>query len=286
MILAPAVLKFAGLACCVGALLGGAWLLVGRPGAPVMRFSERQIAALDQRLRRQLLPPQGRTIYLGQLLAAGCTLAVALFSGNPRWLALLVVIAVMPTFVLVRMQNKRMKLIESRIDGFTLSFANALRATPNIARALETVAVSVPSPLYEELELTLRELRVGSTLEQALNDLGLRIGSSQFDATMSALLIGRRVGGNVPEILSDTAVSLREIVRLQATLRAKTADGRVQAIVLAAFPVIIAISFDLMMPGYFNPLTQSATGTMVLGTAGGCWIAAVVLSRKILAVQL
>jgi tight adherence protein B len=286
MILAPAVLKFAGLVCCIGALLSGAWLLVGRPGAPMMRFSEQQIAALDQRMRRQLLQPQGRPIYLGQLLAAVGTIAVALFSGNPRWLALLVAIAAAPRFVLMRMQNKRMKLIESRIDGFTLSFANALRATPNIARALETVAVSVPSPLHEELELTLRELRVGSTLEQALNDLGVRIGSSQFDATMSALLIGRRVGGNVPEILGDTAVSLREIVRLQATLRAKTADGRVQALVLAAFPVLIAVTFDLMMPGYFAPLTQSAGGTMVLMIAGGCWIAAVALSRKILAVQL
>jgi tight adherence protein B len=286
MILAPAVLKFAALACCVGALLAGAWLLIGRPDAPLIRFSDQQIAALDQRMRRQLLAPQGRTIYFGQLIAAVCTLAVALFSGNPRWLALLIVIAAGPTFVLARMQNKRMKLIESRIDGFTLSFANALRATPNIARALETVTGSVPSPLHEELELTLRELRVGSTLEQALNDLGLRIGSSQFDATMSALLIGRRVGGNVPEILGDTAVSLREIVRLQATLRAKTADGRVQALVLAAFPVVIALTFDLLMPGYFSPLTQSAGGTMVLAIAGGCWIAAVVLSRKILAVQL
>jgi tight adherence protein B len=184
------------------------------------------------------------------------------------------------------MQQQRAKLIEARIDGFTLAFANALRATPNIARALESVAVSVPSPLHEELELTLRELRVGSTLEQALSDLGARIGSSQFDATMSALLIGRRVGGNVPEILNDTAVSLREIVRLQSTLRAKTADGRVQALVLAAFPVAIAVAFDLLMPGYFGPLTQSFAGSVVLAVAGGCWIAAVLLSRKILMVEL
>lgn len=286
MILAPAVLKWAALACCTAALLSGAWLLIARPGAPAMQLYARQVAALDERMRRQLLAPQGQTIVLGQLVAAVCTFAIALLTGNPNWLFALLAIAFGPTLVLVRMQNQRMKLIESRIDGFTLSFANALRATPNIARALETVAVSIPSPLREELELTLRELRVGSTLEQALSDLGVRVGSSQFDATMSALLIGRRVGGNVPEILNDTATSLREIVRLQATLRAKTADGRVQALVLAAFPVLIAVAFDLMMPGYFNPLTQSASGSMVLAIAGGCWIAAVVLSRRILGVQL
>lgn len=286
MILEPNVFKWAGLACCVGALLSVAWLLVGQPGAPVMRFLEEQMAAIDLRLRRQLLPPQGQPVVLGQLAAAVVVIGVAMFAGDASWLFLILVIAVAPTFVLMRMQHKRMGLIEARIDGFTLSFANALRATPNIARALETVAVSIPAPLQEELELTLREIRVGSTLEQALSDLGIRIGSSQFDATMSALLIGRRVGGNVPEILNDTAVSLREIVRLQSTLRAKTADGRVQALVLAAFPVVIALAFDLLMPGYFKPLTQSFAGSMVLAVAGGCWIAAVIISRKILMVEL
>jgi tight adherence protein B len=286
MILVPSLLKWAGLACCVGALLSGAWLLIGTPEAPAMRFLQRQIAALDQRMRRQLLAPQGQSIVIGQLAGAVVAVGIALASQDPRWLFLIPAIAVAPTLSLIRMQHKRMRLIESRIDGFTLSFANALRATPNIARALETVAVTIPSPLHEELELTLRELRVGSTLEQALGDLGVRIGSSQFDATMSALLIGRRVGGNVPEILNDTATSLREIVRLQSTLRAKTADGRVQALVLAAFPVVIALAFDLLMPGYFAPLTKSYAGSMVLAIAGGSWIAAVILSRKILMVQL
>lgn len=286
MTVAPEMLKWTGLAFCVGALLSAAWLLVGQPGAPVLRFMEAQIAAVNLRFRRQLLPAQGQTVVLGQLAAAVLAIAIALFASDSRWLFSIVVIAFGPTLVLMRMHKKRADRIEARIDNFTLSFANALRATPNIARALETVAVSVPSPLHEELELTLREIRVGSTLEQALSDLGLRIGSSQFDATMSALLIGRRVGGNVPEILNDTAVSLREIVRLQSTLRAKTADGRVQALVLAAFPVVIALAFDLLMPGYFAPLTHSVAGSMVLAVAGGCWIAAVIISRKILMVEL
>jgi tight adherence protein B len=280
------LLKWSGLALCVAALCAGAWLLVGARGAPVARFAQHQIDALDQRFRRQLLSPNGSTIFVAQVICGVLVAGAALLLGDASWLLALPLIALAPTAVLIRMQSKRMHAIEARIDGFTLAFANALRATPNIARALETVTVSTPSPLHEELELTLRELRVGSTLEQALGDLGLRVGSAQFDATMSALLIGRRVGGNVPEILNDTATSLREIVRLQSTLRAKTADGRIQAVVLSAFPVVIALSFDLLMPGYFRPLTESFTGTMVLAIAGACWICAVLLSRRILMVQL
>jgi tight adherence protein B len=281
-----ALLKSAGLLACIGAWVCGAWLLIGAPDAPGQRLANGQIAALDLRMRRQLLPPRGRVIFTAQLLAGVAVLATALFLGDPAWLLLLPLIAFAPVGVLMRMHAQRLAAIESRIDAFTLSFANALRATPNIARALESVAANMTSPLREELELTLRELRVGSTLEQALSDLGVRVGSSQFDATMSALLIGRRVGGNVPEILNDTAQSVREIVRLQSTLRAKTADGRIQAVVLGAFPVVIAVGFDLLMPGYFTPLTKSFAGTMVLVIAGACWLAAVAMSRRILAVQL
>jgi len=267
MTLDPAVLKWGAALCCLGGFAGIVYGLIATPAAPLARFAERQISLLDQRLRRQLLPPRGRALFAGQMLVGAGVLAAAFLSGERAVLLGLPLAVFAPTFVLARMHTQRMRAIEGQVDGFTLAFSNAMRATPSIARALETVASNTASPLREELELALRELRVGSTLEQALGDLGFRVGSAQFDATMSALLIGMRVGGNVPAILNDTATSLREIVRLQATLRAKTADGRIQATVLAAFPVVIAFGFDFIMPGYFSPLTKSGPGVMVLVTA-------------------
>lgn len=285
MSIPPELFKWCGALCCLLGMAGLARALIAHD-APLSRFARRQIDRLDQRLRRQLLPARGRVISGAQVLAAASAIAGTLLSAEHGLLLALPLIAFGPALVLERMQARRLRAIEAQIDGFTLAFSNAMRATSSIARALETVASSTASPLREELELTLRELRVGSTLEQALGDLGLRIGSAQLDATLSALLIGMRVGGDVPAILNDTATSLREIVRLQATLRAKTADGRVQAIVLAAFPVALAFGFDLIMPGYFAPLTHTGPGLMVLLTAAGCWVTAVVLSRRVLKVQL
>jgi tight adherence protein B len=140
--------------------------------------------------------------------------------------------------------------------------------------------------LNQELSQTLRELRVGSTLEQALTDLSARVGSTTLDTTISALLIGRRVGGNIPEILSETGASLREMNRMQAVLRSKTADGRVQTGVLAVFPVGIVLTFDLLSPGYFTPLTQTAIGSIIALAAGVLWLAALALSHRIMKVQL
>lgn len=280
-----ALIKWAGVICLTGASALQLQLHVMQPDSKLHAFMREQIAKLDQQLRRLFLPARGCSIVALQLVAAGALVLAVLWFKKPAWLGGLLPIAFAPRLILRRMQQKRTIAIEARIDAFTLAFANALRATPNIARALESVANSMPSPLRDELELALRELRVGSTLDQVLRDLGARIGSPRFDATVSALLIGRRVGGNVPEILNDTASTLREIVRLQATLRAKTADGRIQAIVLASFPVLLVIGFDLLMPGYFKPLTESVPGGLLLAGAGVAWIAALVLSRRILMVQ-
>jgi tight adherence protein B len=279
------LLKWSGVLALLGALALALKVWVLDPQSRLHARLREQSAALDGRLRRLFLPARGRLIVSLQLSAAGLVVLGALWFGKPSWLGALVPVALAPRLLLLRLQKQRTVAIESRIDAFTLAFANALRATPNIARALESVAITMQPPLREELDLTLRELRVGSTLDQALRDLGLRVASPRFDATMSALLIGRRVGGNVPEILNDTASTLREIVRLQATLRAKTADGRIQAIVLAAFPVLLVIGFDLMMPGYFKPLTESVAGGLILVGAGASWISALALSRKILLVQ-
>lgn len=280
-----ALIKWAGVLCVLGAFALQLQLHVMQPESQLHTWMHEQTASLDQQLRRLFLPANGRVIIVLQLAAAAALLFTVLWLKKPLWLSGLLPIAMAPRLVLLRMQKKRTVAIEIRIDAFTLAFANALRATPNIARALESVATSMPSPLRDELELALRELRVGSPLDQVLRDLGARIGSPRFDATISALLIGRRVGGNVPEILNDTAATLREIVRLQSTLRAKTADGRIQAIVLASFPVLLVIGFDLLMPGYFKPLTDSVTGVFLLAGAGVAWIAALALSRKILMVQ-
>ena len=218
---------------------------------------------------------------LAMLAALGLALGV-----NKLFAVLVPVVAVAPVAMLERMRKKRVQRIEQVLDGFVLALANAMRATPSAGKALATIQGVTPAPLDREIELVLREMRVGSTLEQALANLSARVRSFQLDAAMSGLLIGRQTGGNVPEILDSAANTLREMARLQGVLRAKTAEGRAQANVLAAFPLLLLFAFDTASPGYFKPLTESATGVMVALIAVGMWLTSVVLTRRFMEVEL
>ena len=279
-------LKYAGLSL----LLVGVLLLIRSalqsPDTALWRFVAERAEQLNTRLRNLFFRPRGRLIVLCQLSACGVLLVASLLSRAPELLLTLPLLALTPTALLEFKLRNRRKALESQLDSFTLALANALRATPSIGRALATVSENVAPPMKEELQRALQAMRVGSSLDDAVAELGARLQSSSFDAVMSALLIGRRVGGNLPQILDDTGISLREMVRLHSTLRAKTADGRVQGMVMASFPLIIVFLFDLLMPGYFEPLTQTATGLTVLAFALVSWLLAVILARQILSVQL
>jgi tight adherence protein B len=142
------------------------------------------------------------------------------------------------------------------------------------------------NPLKQEVELSLKEMKVGSSLDQALLHMAARVGSRQLDSALSAILIGRQVGGNLPKVLETTASNLREMQRLDGVIRTKTADGKVQLWVIGAMPFGMLMGMNAMWPGYFDPLKHSFTGYVIIGLAGASWIAALLLARKVLAVDI
>ncbi len=271
---------------CVAVSIALAFAMaVFAPDTLARRLLFRYVATLEKRMRLMFIETRGMHVVIAQALAMLAALGLAL-GVNKLFAVLVPVVAVAPVAMLERMRKKRVQRIEQVLDGFVLALANAMRATPSAGKALATIQGVTPAPLDREIELVLREMRVGSTLEQALANLSARVRSFQLDAAMSGLLIGRQTGGNVPEILDSAANTLREMARLQGVLRAKTAEGRAQANVLAAFPLLLLFAFDTASPGYFKPLTESATGVMVALIAVGMWLTSVVLTRRIMEVEL
>jgi tight adherence protein B len=195
-------------------------------------------------------------------------------------------VAVGPALYLERKKQERVVAIEEQLDGFILALANALKATPSLGDAFASVQRLVPPPLSLEVELAVKEMRLGSTLDQALLFMAGRIGSRQVDSALSSVLIGRQIGGNLPKILDSTAGSLREMARLEGVVRTKTAEGRAQLWVLAITPGVLILAFDAVKDGYFDPLTESATGFVIIVIGVGLWLASIVTARRILDVDI
>jgi len=102
---------------------------------------------------------------------------------------------------------------------------------------------------------------------------------------MSALLIARRCGGDLPRVLESAAAGLREEARLEGVVTARTAEARAQLAVLVVCPFAIIALIGGLSPGYFEPLQGSVVGWLVVVGAGVFWLGALLMARVVLGVR-
>jgi tight adherence protein B len=271
-------------------LITGCALLVYRlaadPESLFNRYGSLYVAYLDRKLRNLLLSPRGRWIATGQVASGAAVLALGASFGAAFAAVGLPLVAAAPAAYLERLRLARLKAIDAKLDAFALTLANSLKASPSIGNALAYSEPMLSAPLRDEVALALKEMRVGSTLDQALLNMASRVRSTNLDVALSSVLIGRQVGGNLTQILETTATTLREMARLRGVVRAKTAEGKAQTVVLAIFPIAVLVMFDGVSPGYFDPLAESVAGWLIVLLAVGLWLAAIVIARALVRVEI
>ncbi len=279
-------LKWASLGVTSFALFIGTWAAAADQSGPIYRYAARYTASLERKLRPMFIFTPGRLIAYGQCAAMFLLLAAHVLMTIEFWYVGMFFIAVGPTAYIEQMRRKRVEKLEEQLDNFILALANALKTTPSIGAAFNSVAAVISDPMRQEVDLALKEMKVGSTLDQALLHMAARVGSRQLDSALSAILIGRQVGGNLPKVLETTASTLREMRRLEGVVRTKTAEGKAQLWVIALMPFGLLMGLNVLWPGYFDPLTKSLVGYMVIIACTSCWVASIVLARKVLNVDI
>jgi tight adherence protein B len=280
------LIKWAGIGVFFLALLLLSWALISDRQSFLLRYWARYCSYLERKLRLMFIFTPGRYIAFGQLAAVFVVIATHLAVNVPAWFLVVALILGIPPWYIERMRQKRVLAIESQFDGFLTALANALKATPSVSNSFVSVQPLLPSPLREEVELAVKEMRVGSTLDQSLLNMGGRIASRQVDSGLSAVLIGRQLGGDLPKILETTAHSLREMIRLEGVVQSKTAEGKSQMWLLGLFPFFFALVLNGLQPGFFDPLKEPVWGWVIAGVAGIFWLGSVLWSRAILSVDI
>ena len=276
------VVTAASAAAVVGLLV---LYLIILPESPLRRAGRAYVRELDRRYALLRLPGHGASIFAGQLSVAAA-LVVAAILLSPVVLLLLPLVALGPV-VRARMEyDRRIVRIEQQLDSWLLVLANALKAVPSLGEALASSHQLVHAPLSQELDLALKEVRLGASLDRALENMATRTGSRVVRSALSILRIARSTGGDLPKTLESAAASLRELARLEGVVRTKTADGRNQAFMLGALPLVVVVIFQLTQPDLLDPLFNTARGHVLLIVALLLWVGAVALASKILKVDL
>ena len=221
-----------------------------------------------------------------QAAIAGLSLLVAGIAADSAALLPIPLALGLPTLVLRRCAATRRSLMRLQLDSFLVSLADALSTVPNLLEALSTVGPEVEAPLGEEIGHALALVQLGRGIDEALGELTRRVDDPGLEAAVGALLLGHRSGGDIGTMLRRIAETVREMARLEGVLRTKTAEGRSQAWVMGAVPPGLLLLLNVANPEWLAPLWNDPLGWVILAAAAGLEAMAIVLIRRILAVDL
>jgi tight adherence protein B len=264
----------------------GLYSFLSDPQGPAQKYWDIYTGSLERKMRLMFIFKPGAHIAYGQIAALIVFTVSGIFGILPYWGVGIVLAIIAPSVQLERMRAARVVQIEEQINTFLMGLANGLKATPSLADAFLQVQFVISPPIKLEIELATKEMRVGNTLDQSLLNIAARVGSKQLDNALSAVLIGRQVGGNLPKVLETTAMAIREMSRLEGVVKTKTAEGKAQLWVLGLLPLVLMFALHNLQPGYFDPLRTSIIGYIISFIAGGLWITSIAMARKILQVDI
>jgi tight adherence protein B len=187
--------------------------------------------------------------------------------------------AVVPVAVVQGKRKARLeKLLSQLPDAFDL-MGRVIRAGQTMAQALQAVSDEFAQPIAGEFSYCYEQQNLGLSPEFTMRDLARRTGLLEIKIFVTAMLVQQQTGGNLAELLDKLSAIIRQRYRIRGQIRSLTAEGRMQAAVLLALPIILFFAMLVINRDYASVLLQHPSlivTTLVLEVIGAVWIRQIV----------
>jgi tight adherence protein B len=252
-------------------------ILQGRTQTKMDGLAQRLIP--NPALFRRRLQQTGRKWTLGQygmlslIIIAVITMGLAV-KGLPLLLSLLVGLFIgvgLPHYIVG-------KLIKRRVGKFTARFPDAielmvrgLRSGLPISETLGIVADELPGAIGDEFRTVSDKMKIGRTMEAALQDVADRLGTPEFQFFVITLAIQRETGGNLAETLANLADVLRKRAQMKLKIKAMSSESKASAWIVGSLPFIVFLLIWFINGKYMQTFFVDER-LMMAGAGGLVWM--------------
>jgi tight adherence protein B len=221
----------------------------------------------------------GKSWTLVQYLLASAGLAVVamaglIFQGVPVLYSIppgLLLGIGLPHFVVSKMIKRRVAKFTARFPDAIELMVRGLRSGLPISETIGIVADELPDPVGSEFRTVSDKMRIGRTMDAALQETADRLGTSEFQFYVISLAIQRETGGNLAETLSNLAEVLRKRSQMKLKIRAMSSESKASAYIIGALPFIV---FGLIwfINGKYMQNFFVDQRLMIVGAGGIVWM--------------
>ena len=196
--------------------------------------------------------------FTGLMLTGFLPLAVAALCGASAGIALP---HITTGLLAKRRQTKFLGNFPEAIDLMTRGLKSGLP----IVESIKTAGEEVPNPVGSELRHVTDSVRLGSKLEEVLDETGARLNLQEFRFFTISLAIQAETGGNLAETLSNLSDVLRKRRQLKLKIRALSSEAKASAYIIGSLPFIMAAMIYMINPGYISALIIDPRGHIMVG---------------------
>jgi len=170
----------------------------------------------------------------------------------------------MPGKVINTMHKRRTKkFVVQMVDGLSL-MSNAMRSGLNVPQALQLCSDELGNPLSQEFQLVLSQNKLGSSLEEALSSLSVRMPHDDIEMFTTSVNILKETGGNLAETFETIAYTIRERIKVESKIQAMTAQGVMQGVIVVLMPFALGGILYQIDPDRIRPMFTTVPGWVLL----------------------
>ena len=230
-------------------------------------------------LLRKRLEMTGRDISLAKYATVSLglvvvTMAALMFRGAPFFLAFFFGLFVgigIPHFVVGKLINRRINKFNSNFPDAIELMVRGLRSGLPISETLGIVASEIGGPVGFEFRAVADKMKIGRTMEVALQETADRLGTPEFQFFVITLAIQRETGGNLAETLSNLADVLRKRAQMKLKIRAMSSESKASAYIVGSLPFVVFTLVWMINPSYMGGFFTDQR-LMVAGIGGLIWM--------------
>lgn len=183
-------------------------------------------------------------------------------------------------------KRRRLQAIQGQLVETITLIANAVRSGFGFLQGVQAAARQMTPPISDELDHLIQDINLGVSAEEALLDMGHRVGSPDLDMVITAITIQRSTGGNLSEILDNVAETMKERERIQGEINTLTAEKRLTGNILSIYPAVLAALLFLIEPKVMSTLWTESAGVVLLVIAGVLQVLGFIVIRRIVAIDI
>jgi tight adherence protein B len=176
-----------------------------------------------------------------------------------------------PHFVIGKMIKRRIKKFNSNFPDAIELMVRGLRSGLPITETLGIVASEISGPVGIEFRMVVDKMKIGKTMEAALQDTADRLGTAEFQFFVITLAIQRETGGNLAETLSNLADVLRKRAQMMLKIRAMSSESKASAYIVGSLPFVVFGLVWMINPGYMGGFFSDQR-LIVAGLGGMVWM--------------